>query len=191
MYKCFLFVFLTALLVSSCDLFGPRTPEWPSTSGITWIDPTSPDIVVDNIVATLNGSSIQYMDCFSESFVFYADANDINEYSLLNFNDWFWVVEQGVVNQLFSIVPDTLSVTAEFLTQAAHPDPTAPTDSAIIYRNYTISVPTATHAYAAGIAELHLIESTEGYWTISEWHDARPEEASSFVTWAVMKAAYR
>ncbi len=191
MYKCLLLVFLAVFLVSSCDLFDPRIPEDPSNSGVAWIDPTSPDIVVDNIEATLNGSSMQYMDCFSESFVFYADTSDINEYFTYIFNDWLKIVENDVLTQLFSIVPDTVSVTAVFLANEDHPDPTAPTDSATIYRDYTIVFPSAIHTQAAGIAEIHMIESSEGYWTINEWYDARPEEASSFVTWAVMKAFYR
>ncbi len=190
MYKLILFVIPAVLLFSSCSLFDPRVPEDPSNSGIVWKDPTSPDIVMENLKAALDGSSMQYIDCFNETFVFYADTNDINEYPTLNFDDWVKIVESDVITQLYTIAPHDTLITAEFLLDLEHPDPAAPTDSATIYREYYIDVVSAMHTPSAGIAEIHLLEKSNGFWYIEEWHDVRLE-ASIFVTWAVMKAAYR
>jgi len=183
------FIFVLFLFVS-CDLFDPRESEYPSNSGVNWQDPTSPDIVIENMQSALNGSSVLYMDCFDDSFVFLADTSDINEYVTYNFSNWDKLVENDTVNQLFAIVPADSIISSEFLIDISNPDPASPQDSATIYRNYTITVPSANHPFAAGIAEIKLIEDDEGFWSINEWADFRHEQ-SSFVTWAVMKAAYR
>ncbi|MCK5786799.1 MAG: hypothetical protein KAH54_09625 [Candidatus Sabulitectum sp.] len=186
---------LIVLLMCSCSLFEPRVPEDPSSGGVVWVDPTSPDLVVENMQSALNGSSALYMDCFAQSFVFYADTSDINDYLTYNFNDWDWSVENTTVLTLYSLVPSDSTVTAEFLIDMSHPDPAAPADSAIIYREYSITVPQSFHsgtgAPAVGLAELHLVEDGEGLWSVTEWHDARHEEATEWVTWAVAKAFYR
>lgn len=183
------FIFVFSFFVS-CDLFEPRDSEYPSNSGVTWQDPTSPDIVIENMQSALNGSSVLYMDCFDESYVFLADTTDINEYISYNFSDWDKLVENDTVNQLFSIVPTDSTISSEFLIDIGNPDPASPQDSATVFRNYYIEVPSANHSISAGIAEIKLIEDSDGFWTIKEWVDIR-YPASSFVTWAVMKAAYR
>jgi hypothetical protein len=184
----------TALIFCSCSLFEPRVPEDPSDDGVVWQDPTSPDIVVENMQSALNGLSVQYTNCFAESFVFYADTNDIDEYPSYNFADWTLDVEGFTVSQLFSIVPEDSTVSAVFTVHSEHPDPAAPSDSVTIYRDYAITVPQSQHSGtgtpAVGIAELKMIEDEYGLWTIKEWRDLRYVEVS-FVTWAVAKAAYR
>jgi len=191
-----IYFLLAALYFCSCSLFEPRIPEEPSSEGIVWQDPTSPDIVVENMQSALNGSSALYTNCFSESFVFYADTNDINEYSgEYNFSGWTLDVESyTVVSQLFSVVPTDSTVIAVFSIDPENPDPPAPADSVTIFRNYSITVPQSVHSGtgtpAVGTAVLFMIEDDYGSWTIREWHDTRYLSVS-YVTWAVAKAAYR
>ncbi len=196
MNKYFLFalLFLFSFFIS-CSLFEPRVPEYPSEAGVVWITPISPEIVVLNLEAALNGSSALYLDCLSESFVFYADTNDINEYPTYNFNDWIKSVEAyTVTTALFAIVPADSSISASFLEDLDHPDPAAPVDSAIIYREYAITVPqsyySGTGTPASGIVEFHMIENEDGFWSINKWFDLRHEE-TYLNTWAVAKAYYR
>jgi len=182
------------LVLSSCSLFEPRVPQDPSNSGVVWQDPTSPDIVVENMQSALNGKSLLYLDCLSDSFEFFADTNDINDYPTYNFNDWTKGDEALTVTALFAVVPGDSSITSEFSMDISHPDPAAPADSTIIYREYSITVPQSFHCGtgtpAVGIAELVLTEDSEGFWSILEWHDVRHEE-TNWVTWAVAKAYYR
>ncbi len=194
MYKIISGSVLTVLLLSSCNLFEPRIPEDPSNAGVVWLDPTSPDIVVENMQSALNGKSALYLDCLAESFVFYADTSDINDYTTYNFSDWTKTVENDTVSLLFTIVPEDSTITAEFLVDMSHPDPAAPEDSATIYRQYSITIPQSYHSGtgtpAVGIAELHMLEDGDGFWSIQEWHDVRHEE-TPWVTCAVAKAYYR
>lgn len=186
-------ILLFLLVFSACDLFDPRVPQTPSGGGVAWQDPTSPDIVVENMQASLNGQSATYMDCFSEAFVFYADTSDINEYVSYDFTQWDLSVENATVNALFSIVPEDSTIVSLFTMDPDHSDPSAPVDSVVIYRYYSVTVPGSVHSGtgtpAVGIAELHLVE-IEGFWTIKEWHDSR-HKTTPFVTWAVAKAVYR
>lgn len=194
MYKYISALILTILVLSSCNLFEPRIPEDPSSAGVVWQTPTSPDIVIENMKSALNGSSILYLDCFTESFIFYADTNDINEYPQYNFSNWTRSDEANTVTALFAQVPEDSTITSEFLIDMSHPDPAAPTDSATIYRQYSITIPQSYHSGtgtpAVGIAEFQMVEDSIGLWAVQEWHDARHEQ-TSWVTWAVAKAYYR
>lgn len=192
--KSLCFLTFTVIVLSSCSLFEPRIPEDPSNSGVVWQDPTSPDIVVENMQSALNGMSLLYLDCLNDSFEFFADTNDINDYSTYNFSDWTKSDESATVTSLFAVVPEDSTITSEFIMDISHPDPVAPTDSATIYREYSITVPGSFHSGtgtpAVGIAEMLLLEDSQGLWTVREWHDVRHEE-TNWVTWAVAKAYYR
>lgn len=186
---------LTAISSSSCSLFEPRIPEDPSNEGVVWLYPSSPDIVVENMQSALNGRSSLYLDCFDESFIFYADTNDINEYPTYDFSNWT-LIDEGftVTTALYSVVPSDSAITSEFFIDLSHPDPPAPADSVTIYRDYSISIPQSYHSGTAtpavGIAELHMVEDSDGLWSIRAWHDLQHPDAT-WVTWAVAKAYYR
>lgn len=188
-------VVLIALVFSSCNLFEPRIPEGVSNGGIVWLVPTSPDIVVENMQSALNGKSALYLECFTESFIFYADANDINDYPTYNFSDWTKIEESNTVTALFAVVPADSTINAVFIEVTNYPDPAAPVDSVTIYREYSITIPQSYHSGtgtpAVGIAKLHMLEDSDGLWAIREWHDVRHEEATLWATWAVAKAYYR
>jgi len=194
MYRIISATVLTALVFTSCSLFEPRVPEDPSNSGVVWLSPTSPDIVVENMQSALNGRSALYFDCLTESFVFYADTNDINSYPSYNFNDWSKTVETSTVTAMYGQVPVDSTVTSEFQIDVSHPDPAAPADSATIYRLYNITIPQTFHSGtgspAVGIAEFHMVEDSIGLWAVREWRDVRHPE-TSWATWAVAKAYYR
>ncbi len=193
MYRIISATVLAALVFSSCSFFEPRFPDDPSNAGVVWLSPTSPDIVVENMQSALNGRSALYLDCLTESFIFYADTNDINDYPSYNFSDWDKTVENSTVTALYSQVPVDSTITSEFQIDISHPDPAAPTDSATIYRRYNITIPQTYHSGtgspAVGIAEFHMVEDSIGLWAVREWRDVQLE--TTWATWAVAKAYYR
>ena len=178
-------------LLLSCSLFEPRTPENPSGGGVVWQTPTSPDIVVENMASALNGKSVLYLDCLDDSFIFYADTNDIDDNPTLDFSNWTKSVENLTVGQIYSTIPEDSTISATFLPVSGNPDPPAPEDSVTIYREYTIVLPEAQYNPAFGIAEMHMVESDEGTWSVRAWYDNRFDQSSPYKTWAVAKAVYR
>lgn len=182
---------LSLLFLFSCDLFEPRSPADPSGGGVVWQTPTSPDIVVENMQSALNGLSAQYLDCLDDSFMFYADNNDIDDYPTLDFTDWNKGIENLVLGQIYGAVPEDSVINADFSFIASSPDPPAPEDSVTIYRQYTIQLPGAQHSPAFGIAELHMIEDENGFWSVGAWYDNRFSQSTPFKTWGVAKAVYR
>lgn len=186
----FLLIPVFSALLLSCSLFEPRNPQDPSGSGVVWQTPTSPDIVIENMASALNGKSVLYLDCMDDSFVFYADTNDIDDYPTYDFSNWTKSVENLTVGQIYTAVPDD-SLTASFTPISSNPDPPAPEDSATIYREYTLEIPGAQYEVAFGIAELHMVESEEGLWSIRSWYDNRYSSSTQEKTWAVAKVVYR
>lgn len=117
---------LSVLFLFSCDLFEPRSPADPSGGGVVWQTPTSPDIVVENMQSALNGLSAQYLDCLHDSFMFYADNNDIDDYPTLDFTDWNKGIENLTIGQIYGAVPEDSLISADFSFIASSPDPPAP-----------------------------------------------------------------
>jgi len=177
-------------LVLSCSLFDPRDPQDPSGTGVVWQTPTSPDIVIENMASALNGKSVLYLDCLDDSFMFYADTSDIDDYPTLEFSDWTKSVENLTVGGIYTAVPED-SLQASFTPVSSSPDPPAPEDSVTIYREYTILIPEAQYEVAFGIAEIHMVESEDGLWSIGSWHDNRYSSSTTEKTWAVAKVVYR
>lgn len=178
-------------LLLSCSLFDPRDPADPSGGGVVWQTPTSPDIVIENMASALNGKSVLYLDCLDDSFLFYADASDIDDYPTLDFTDWTKSVENLTVGQIYSSILEDSVITASFNPVSGNPDPPAPEDSVTIYREYSITLPGAQYNPAFGIAELHMLESEDGLWSVGSWHDNRFDQSTPYKTWAVAKAVYR
>lgn len=182
-------VIFSALLLS-CSLFEPRNPQDPSGAGVVWLTPTSPDIVVENMASALNGQSVLYLDCMEDSFSFYADTSDIDDYPTLDFSNWTKSVENLTVGQIYTAVLED-SLQASFTGVSSNPDPAAPEDSVTIFREYTIILPGAQHEVAFGIAELHMVENSDGLWSIQAWYDNRYSSSTQEKTWAVAKVVYR
>jgi hypothetical protein len=185
----------------SCSLFDPRSPEDPDETPSFWQYPYTPTIVMMNVQGAMEARSITlFMACMDTSFVFVADHADSIEYESegWDFSDWDYYSEQGNVGNIFALQDtlygDTL-ISVGFVGVEGYPDPPAPVDSAVVWRDYTIVVAPSQYAPygnpARGRARITMIESSSSTWSIQRWEDFRPEFPDSSYTWGVVKATYR
>ncbi len=191
------------ILATGCSLFEPREPEQPGGGQTYWQPPTTPSRVMLNMDGALEARSIGlYMECMDTSFVFLADPADTAEYGgTFSFDDWDWTSEQNTVGNIFASVqgsglPAESLLSVAFSLDPEHPDPPAPTDSAVIWRNYSMVVAGSGYAEwgdpALGQAKITLVEDDFNYWKISLWEDFRPDDyTEGMYTWGVVKASYR
>jgi len=192
-----------ASFLSACSLFDPREPEPPDTTPPFWLTPYTPGVVMQNVQGSMEARSITlYMACMSQdSFSFVPDAADTAEYGSqpgYDFSTWDYSAEEGNVGNIFAL-QDTLYgdslISVTFTAVPGYPDPPAPVDSAVIWRDYEIVIAASNLAPysnpATGRARVTMVESSASTWSIRLWEDFRPEYPGESHTWGLVKAAYR
>jgi len=110
--KYFLILILLVGL-SSCDLFSTREPELPTTSSITQVPASTPDILFGNFKSSIEEKIIDnYMVCFadpafsSKKYTFTASAAAFVQYPVLT--NWGIESERQYFNNLKTIIHDPL-----------------------------------------------------------------------------------
>jgi hypothetical protein len=206
MRPCTAYAFLAAsiLLAVACSFFDPRTPDAPDPGDITWQQPTSPSLVVQNLVNSMEGRSASFcMNCCDSSYMFIADPSDSVEFILWGwvFADWNYDVEYNTLQNIFAAVvgsgyPEDSLVSVTMTPVSGYPDPAAPSDSADVWRDYSIVCAGSEYGGwdrpALGRVRFSMVEDDFGLWWISTWEDIRPEDYSGENwTWGVIKAGYR
>jgi hypothetical protein len=191
------------LLAAACSFFDPRTPDDPDPGDIIWQQPTSPSLVVQNLVNSMEGMSAPFcMNCCDSSYMFIPDPSDTAEFGgSYEFDNWNFDVEANTLQNIFAAVvgsgyPDDSLVSVTMSMVPGYPDPAAPTDSADVWRDYSIICAGSEFGGwdrpALGRARLSMIEDEYGLWSITTWEDIRPEDYSGDnFTWGVIKAGYR
>lgn len=197
---------LLIVMMASCSLFEPRTPENPDPDpGYQWQDPTHPSIVVSNLQNSLTGLSVNhYMACFHENFVFLADPIDVSDpaFGSLDFSGWTRDVELQTVSNIIYVAQasgypeDSLSVAYFMINPEKPSDPPVPNDSVTIWRDYSIvaagTLGSGWDRSSQGTAEITMLEDDFGLWSIVRWQDERiAGYTGSHYTWGVAKALYR
>ena len=202
------FTFILCLLALSaavsCSFFEPRDPAYPDPGGeIPWQQPYSPATVVINLENAMEGRSIAMtMACCDSSYMFIADGSDTTEFaSLYNFSDWDYGVEQNTIMNIFyaaeaSSLPEDSLISVTMSTISSLPDPVAPVDSAVIWRDYEIIVAGSNYCGwdkpAKGWVMFLMLEDNYGLWSMKRWYDNRSfPHIPAISTWGVVKAAVR
>ena len=175
------------LLVAGCDLFTPRTPEDPVDEGGTFLQPDTPEQVIENIqfaIAELN--SPNYSRSFNPAFTFtpteQARARDENiwlEWSQTEENQYFSTMvaaaqfasnhELVLTNQTISIIAeDRFEVDASYMLTINHNRPQVPTS-------------------VQGRLIWSIIQGEDGLWSVNEWTD---REVGNEPSWSDLKSEF-
>ena len=194
MKKAFFLLFLIisfVLLIGSCNNpFSTREPEKNTSEGAAIKSPKSPENVLYNLEAAFEGLSIQdYLDVFSDDFVFHPDPEDSLEYEQEFGNGWDYEKETMFANNFLQ--KKNFAVGIE--------------DSPIdIFANYEFKPGLNMYEYRynmfiiegdslrkdtqeiEGKAWLYLREDSEGKWAIYQWIDYRIRPSS--ITWGGLRA---
>ena len=186
-------VFLAALVVqlAACNNpFSTRAPAVPPEGGAAILPATSPEKVLSNLEESVRAKSIQdYLDVFSEDFVFSPDPGDSLAYEqdfrtrwtkeresefALNF------FQQAQQDSTFSVVMET------YAPSVYHPGET-------MYEYFykvTYGGKIVTETVLRGKAWLYFRESSDGKWSIFLWVDHRVLPVEKASTWGVLHARY-
>jgi hypothetical protein len=184
---------LACVLSLGCakDPFSVRDNEPPTTRPGTFIPPTAPLIVLENLRLSYSELVIgNYVQCLDSHFVFKFD------YIQTTPGDTAWnytrevTLTQKMFNE-FSANKATRRMEVQFNSLIDQPDAVLDT-SATLVRSYTLLITDTLGTVQEdfhGIARFELIESSFNFWTLRRWEDLHGETQTN--SWAEFKNAYR
>jgi hypothetical protein len=184
----FISLFFGALLLASCNLFTPRTPEAPQSivsPTLAWQPPTVSDIVLVNLAnafASLN--AIDYARTFSPApttdnftasdFVFTPAPETAGSAGTL-FQNWTIVSERRFFENFRSQVQRGASPQFQITIDERNIGSTTELQLSVSYRLTTTYNATDIPTVCRGKAVLRLVQSPQGFWYIREWRDFKGE----------------
>jgi len=184
--------FLMSFAVCGCGLFEPRTPEVPGKTG-TWIPPTTPEIVLENIQSSMTQKVISnYVQNFTTDFVFHPDPSDSIDLSATQpnvYDNWTRSVDSTVTQAIFDDVAsfDLITFTKRDTTIFVDPD------HCVFYYKYLLQVTfkAGGSEYFRGLVEYHLRREGGANWYVFVWIDKRDPSFPSSRTWGNLKGTER
>jgi len=197
--KQFVFIiFLSALafiFISCNNPFATREPSKPdSVGGDAMKSPNSPENIIYNLMISLKNVSAQdYLDLFSEDFVFNPSLDDSSRFEE-DFRTGWGIDKERVFaeNFLQKKETDTISFNTHIYKYRSGDDSYEYT--------YSIDVfPAADSTQVAengiekfrvsGYAWLYLSEDDEGKWRIHKWVEFEGMKKGVFLTWAILRSS--
>jgi hypothetical protein len=187
------FTILIALLVVSCakNPFSTRDSEPPTAQAGTFITPTTPQIVLENL-----------RFCYSElvigNFAQSLDSDFVFKYDFLQGaqadSGWGFKQELNLTEKMFndfSATKSERSLRVTFIAQSEQPDIILDSTATLV-RSYTVIVADSSGQVSSsyqGVARFEMIESAFNFWAIRSWSDLHLNLIAP--SWADLKNAYR
>lgn len=190
-------VFSTAfiLLVISCDIFQPRTPEEPGVARGNFIPPTTPEIVIENFLNAISERNAQhYVQClidasFAENkFVFLPTQRAQIQFGAL-FDEWSLQEERMYFENLISSIPGTSTLDLRlqdglFESQSAN--------NAVYIASYRLIAQHTNEGYPhytfEGTLRFEMITDQSNNWAIHRWADFPGGDNQS---WSELKGTFK
>jgi len=185
---------ITALFfaVTACNNpFKTREPEVnPNPGGVAIQPANSPENVLYNMKVSFENLSVQdYLDTFSDDFIFVPDPEDSLEYENEFRNTWDKQNEKDFINN-FSLSIKSDSLTTNYVAFVTSKYEYKPGQDMYEY-NYVLEVvdkdKNADWTFR-GRAWLFLKEYPDGKWYIYRWVDHKVQ--ATMLTWGVLRALY-
>lgn len=175
-----------AVAVSGCSLFSTREPEDPVTDSGSFVQPDTPEQVVENVrsaVAELN--TLNYRRSLADEFVFRPTAAAVARESI--FDAWGRAQEEQYFSTMAAAAElgsgHSLSLNDESFTVLSE-------DQFVLDATYVLGVNhqrTEVPTEVQGRLQWVIVQGSDGLWAITEWTD---QEFGSFPSWSDLKAGF-
>lgn len=185
-------VILFALLFGGCELFGLRSVETPTEPRSTFTPPTTPDIVLTNLVNAITDKDINnYLQCLVDTsltlkrFAYTADIASQIRYPI--FQNWQLSNEKNYYYNLLSLTSSG-STSMLFVSTV---NTNTYSDSAIYDMEYLLRFDhqkTTVAKTLTGKLRFIMVINSKNLWAISRWIDFK--SADTDTTWSVLKANF-
>lgn len=184
-----IYIFLFQIIFfSSCNIFETRSPENPTENSSIFIQPVTPDIVIQNLKSSIEDYNIDnYIRCLSayevtnKTFKFIPAA--VTGIDRAIFDNWTIESERQYLTNLGKPAYGRAS-----LTLTNRQDIYVSSDSIIVNYNYSLFYPRTNQNYnASGNLQFYISVDKNGNWSIYRWEDFNTTQA---ITWTYIKAIF-
>jgi hypothetical protein len=196
-YSTLFLILFIALTLTSCELFMTREPEPPDTSRPVFVPPTSPELVIQNLINAFSEKNADnYAICFADEtfdgfpFVF-QPASDASS----SFPGVFTVWDINSERRYFESVSLSIAegVSPELQISTIFPNYLKP-DSAILVTDYRIRLNHQRQDIPqnySGTLQFTFRTKSGGLWCISDWYDTPPTQSDTTAgSWSLIKAYF-
>jgi len=189
-----MFLSLIVLIAAAgCDLLQTREPKQPSSSGSTFVPPTSADIVISNLQAAIREKNKEnYLRCLvdtnfsARAFQFQPTTEAAARYATV-FNNWTEASEELYFKNLSESRPTGFSQLDFFnpvFTQRPPDEVLFEAKYHLIFQHQNSSIPQE----GRGNLQFSLVLDRRSIWSIYRWIDSRD---TSEITWSDFKGTFR
>ena len=182
------------MLGAGCNLFEPRDPEPPTQTSDSFIPPTDPDVVIENLQnAIAQKNSVNYVRCFADPsrtarpFQFSPSPDAGSRYASVFAN---WTVDQEKVYFQNLVARASGKVNAYSNLLLTHRVVTLTADSAIQSYDYTLTFEHSDPSFptvATGNLQFVLGLDNNNAWVIYRWSDFK---TTGDVQWSHFKGKF-
>ena len=179
---------MLVFLSRGCGLFDTRDPETPNTIRSTYIPPTTPEIVIDNLsYSLLEKNSGNYSKCISQSqYSYVPDSKSQLTYGQI-FINWISQSEKHYLDNLISRT-NAASTSVLFLDNKnltlINSDSATFSAQYIVVFQHRLNFPKS----AKGNLTLYLSTDENNLFEIKRWEDFRQHDTD--YTWSELKANF-
>jgi hypothetical protein len=183
---------LLQLGIGSCGLFEPRDPEAPTESGLNFVPPTDPAIVISNLQAAVDQKNVaNYVACFSNvarqgrPFIYIPSAEAVAQYGAV-LADWDLAKEEAYFQNLIARSPTSAFSSLVLTLQSA----IVSADSVLYEYDYIFSFSHNEQGFpqtARGRLQFTLSVDATTFWSIHRWIDFKSTEDA---TWSLFKGKF-
>jgi hypothetical protein len=175
------------LVLSGCDMFAPRTPEEPTRAAGTWLQPDTPDRVVQNMQKAIEELNVQNYRRSLDAAVIFRPAATVAATSTV-FAGWDRSDEERYFSTLVAASDPTAGHNLR-LVDAGSPTPLGPSVF-VLDATYVLTV-NHGRSDVPNVFQGRLVwtieQDTDGLWRIVEWRDQEIEASPS---WSTLKAEF-
>lgn len=186
-YAALTFLF-TCTAPAGCDLFHARTPEPPEGGTGTWLQPDTPERVVENIQTALAELNTQnYLRSLSEALVFEPTQEAVSREPV--FTGWSRAEEEAYFTRLRAAAePFTERKLQLFDTSPSF----VGASRYVLHATYLLTVrhsriDEAIPSEVQGRLAWEIVQGGDGLWRLERWTD---QELGTFASWSDLKAAF-
>ena len=199
MKKIIYIFFVCIAFLAGCNLFSTRTPETPINKKSSYVPPTSSDIVIKNLQASIAEKNVDdYISCLSEfsdisgssKFTFKPTSDVFAAYASI-FQNWNLDAERKYFNTMINRIPNDIVPDLKLFNQqtiALQPD------SVMYAFDYILNVQHSLEGapkIVSGTMQLTIIlKQATGLWSISTWIDTKSSNDTIPYSWSWLKVKF-
>lgn len=182
-------IVINCSLFNGCGIFDTRDPESPVTIRSTFVPPTTPELVVENLSFSIQEkNSVNYNKCLTDGqYEYVPDSKSLHNYGEI-FSNWNKSSERRYIDNLIAATNATatsvLFLDNDEITLITSDSAVYTAEYVVVFQHNRSNVPKS----AKGNISLYLSTDDDNLFSIKRWEDFRQNDND--FTWSEFRANF-